>query len=154
MLGVQDRQIGNYLRQDWVLNHRDFVELSFNEWAELTPSLQKIHPKYVEYAKQQAWQAHPLEDIDDAIYQFTRQIRFRALSLPEVIAIPCGFGYSPYRHHAEIIEGIVQTDAELASLRANFEEVAFEGRRDEACRLYEAIENRMDQYRTIKGPGC
>jgi hypothetical protein len=32
--------------------------------------------------------------------------------------------------------------------------VVVERRRDEAIRLYEAIENSTDQYRTIKRPGC
>ena len=51
-VGVQERQIGNYLRPDWVLRQKDFLELSRTELAELTPSLQKVHPKYEKYREQ------------------------------------------------------------------------------------------------------
>lgn len=52
-VGVEERQIGNYLNSSWVLRQKEFVELSFKEWTELTPSLQKIHPQYAEYGEQQ-----------------------------------------------------------------------------------------------------
>lgn len=137
-----------------VKSKKRWFTLSYPEWRILPRALQQVHPRHLEYAREQAREAHSTEDIDDAIHQFTSQIRFRAFSLPLVPDIPSGFGYNPYRRHAEIIEGIISADTELASLLANFQQVAFEERRDEACRLWESIENRMGQHRTNKGPGC
>ena len=54
-LDVQERQIGNYLNPNWVRRQKDFLELSHTEWADLTPSLQKIHPRYEDYSQRDRW---------------------------------------------------------------------------------------------------
>ena len=50
---VQERQLGNYLDPRWVVRRGEFTDLGFNQWAELTPSLQKVHPRYAQFSQLQ-----------------------------------------------------------------------------------------------------